>query len=136
MPKIEKNFKVKTFGDIAERWPPFLVYALARRNYKTKQRDEMVRILLCERAAISGLPDRTIQRIGSMMFWDTLSMKTVDAFCIGNNFSFFHTKKHRAFILSNLNSKSKQFPWLNAWEWKTFLKRSAQYEQLMAAREQ
>lgn len=74
------------------RFPPFLVRAVARKN---RGRDYMT---LADIAEKSGLPVKTIQRISKKARWDDIPLAVADKFALACGVDLLRIRRHVEFM--------------------------------------
>jgi hypothetical protein len=110
----------KTLLEFIDRFPPFLVYALARKDLKAISREQI--------AAVSGIPFRTVIRISNRLSWAEMKIEDIDAFARGCNFNFFHIRLQSELIRRSVKGKRRSFHHLSTKRWNRFLLKCQEYE--------
>jgi hypothetical protein len=82
-----------------EKWPPFLVSALARKNGTG--------MTLAQIAAAAELPLRTACRISAMLSWNNVKLQNIEAFCRGCGFDMKHPDKQSHYLRNTAKAKRK-----------------------------
>lgn len=112
-----------------DKWPPFLIYAIARiNNRKQSTRGRRAGLTIPEISGASGLSERTVERLSGKITWKNEKLKTIDDFARGCNFHFGRVHRQLIFIRENRNTIGKRFQHLSTLRWNSFVKKCAEYE--------
>lgn len=134
MPKIIKPIKFtaeyQTVTAMMDKWPPFLVYAIARKE--DKESKKVVELTAGEISRASGISIRHVIRTSGEISWERIVPDLIDRFCFGCNFNFFDTAHHEEFIKRTLNEGDQKFPHLSPQRLESFQKKANEYEARIA----
>ena len=104
-----------------EKFPPFIVAALARKDGKG--------MTLSEIASTGGLPLRTTCRISAALSWNNVKPQNIEAFCRGCGFDMKHPRKQVDYLRGTAKAKLK-FSHLSPVRRATFERRLAEWMNL------
>jgi len=119
-----------TLLDFLDKWPPFLVYALARRSHKSKQPGTSAAIRLDEIVKESGLSRRKVIYLSKKDSWANVTVQTIVDYCRACNFDFFHTANNARFMRHYSGLDSKKFHHLPPAKWRSFVRACERFYQL------
>lgn len=115
--------------DFFRRWPPFLVYALAR----VRANGNMpVALSLVEIAARSGIPLRSVTRMAAKLTWDDDKHSVIEAFFVGCNFG--NEAAQLRYMKEHIRSKKGRFSHLSTMRWNVYVQKCQELEELRKAK--
>ena len=121
---------MKTTLKFLDRWPPFLVYALARKHYRGGSNSHARRLTIKEIAERSGMHRRKIYRLSNRLTWSGIPPERIDAFASACGFNFWDTRAQRWLLKQKIQGGRNQFSWLRPNRWRKFVKMCQKWNEL------
>jgi transcriptional regulator with XRE-family HTH domain len=128
-----KVFNPKSLVELTERFPPFVVRALARHPYRPGEDRDRRGMSIEEIASRSGLAVRSVGRLASKLSFRDEKLYVVDAFCRACNFNFFKTGRQFDFIRQTVIAKNRKFSHLSIRELRIFNRKCEEWQKLKQA---